>query len=229
MRWFWQRQARTIHCAQPRMLRCATPGINFEATFTIEWRPALRTRLNLEDLVVSQTLARASEVAQLFPAVEVRTAQDTINAELGAPEHTRATGYRCLAARVELALSESSREDLAQQQADEARVRRLRFLRRNLYEQPDLFVLDRIEKQGNWPGAQQVAEWQRLARWMVAADEWWQPILDQWEKVGQGFNDIELQNRAMLALCDALQKLKGDDSSDDSSAASSTAEGRRKE
>ncbi|MGX1116094.1 hypothetical protein RKD37_001457 [Streptomyces ambofaciens] len=229
MRWFWHRRARTIHCAQPRMLRCATPGINFEATFTIEWRPALRTRLNLEDLVVSQTLARASEVAQLFPAVEVRTAQDTINAELGAPEHTRATGYRCLAARVELALSESSREDLAQQQADEARVRRLRFLRRNLYEQPDLLVLDRIEKQGDWPGAQQVAEWQRLARWMVAADEWWQPMLDQWEKVGQGFNDIELQNRAMLALCDALQKLKGDDSSDDSSVASSAAEGRRKE
>ncbi|MFJ6602204.1 hypothetical protein [Streptomyces lydicus] len=211
------------------MLRCATPGIHFEATFTIEWRPALRTRLNLEDLVLSQTLARASEVAQLFPAVEVRTAQDTINAELGAPEHTRATGYRCLAARVELALSENAREDLAQQQADEARVRRLRFLRTNLYEQPDLFVLDRIEKQGDWPGAQQVAEWQRLARWMVAADEWWQPILDQWEKVGQGFNDIELQNRAMLALCDALQKLKGDDSPDDPSVASSTAEGRRKE
>ncbi len=45
------------------MLRCATPGIHFEATVTIEWRPALRTRLNLEDLVLSQTLARASEVA----------------------------------------------------------------------------------------------------------------------------------------------------------------------
>lgn len=229
MRWFWQRRARTIHCTQPRMLRCATPGIHFEATFTIEWRPALRTRPNLEDLVLSQTLARASEAAQLFPAVEVRTAQDTINAELGAPEHTRATGYRCLAARVELALSENAQEDLAQQQADEARVRRLRFLRTNLYEQPDLFVLDRIEKQGDWPGAQQVAEWQRLARWMVAADEWWQPMLDQWEKVGQGFNDIELQNRAMLALCDALQKLKGDDSPDDSSVASRAAEGRRKE
>ncbi|MER5495764.1 hypothetical protein ACFYXP_10430 [Streptomyces sp. NPDC002466] len=230
MRWFWQRRARTIHCTQPRMLRCATPGIHFQATFTIEWRPALRARPNLEDLVLSRTLAWAGEVAQLFPAIEVRTAQDTINAELGAPEHTRATGYRCLAARVELALSESALEDLAQQQADEARVRRLRFLRTNLYEQPDLFVLDRIEQQCDWPGAEQVAEWQRLARWMVAADEWWQPMLDQWEKVGQGFNDIELQNRAMLALCDALQKLKGDDASDDASVPSpGAAEGQRKE
>ncbi|WP_405445866.1 hypothetical protein OG350_06035 [Streptomyces achromogenes] len=230
MRWFWQRRARTIHHAQPRMLRCATPGIHFEATFTIEWRPPLRARPNLEDLVLSRTLARAGEVAQLFPAVEVRSAQDTINAELGAPEHTRATEYRRLAARVELTLSESAREGLAQQQADEARVRRLRFLRTNLYEQPDLFVLDRIEQQGDWPGAHQVAEWQRLARWMVAANRWWQPMLDQWEAVGQGFNDIERQNRAMLALCDALQKLKGDDVSSNSSVPSpGTAQERSKE
>ncbi|MFB9557257.1 hypothetical protein [Streptomyces roseoviridis] len=55
-------------------------------------------------------------------------------------------------------------------------------------------------------------------------------MLDQWEKVGQGFNDIELQNRAMLALCDALQKLKGDDTSDDASVPSPGAtEGRRTE
>jgi hypothetical protein len=101
-------------------------------------------------------------------------------------------------------------------------------LRTHLYEQPGLFVLDRIERQGDWPGAAQIAEWQRMARWMVAADEWWQPMLDQWEKVGQGFNDIELQNRAMLALCDALQKLKGDDASDDSAVPSpGAAEGQR--
>lgn len=234
MRWFWQRRARTIHCTHPRMLRCATPGVHFEATFTIGWRPALQTRPNLEDLVLSRNLERAGEIAQRFEAIEVRTAQDTINAELGAPKRTRGTGYRCLAARVELGLSESTREDLAQQQADEARIRRLRFLRTNLYKQPDLFVLDRIERQGDWPGAGLVAEWQRLARWIVAADEWWQPLLDQWEQVGQGFNDIELQNRAMLALCDALQKLKGDDASGDSAGASPSvpcpapSEGRRK-
>ncbi|MFI6348467.1 hypothetical protein [Streptomyces sp. NPDC050560] len=230
MRWFWQRRARTIHCTQPRMLRCATPDIHFEATFTVEWRPALRVRPNLEDLVLSRVLTRAGKVAQLFQAVEVRTAQDTINAELGAPEHARAAGYRCLAARAELALPEDTREDLAQQRADAARVRRLRFLREHLYEKPDLLVLDRIERQGDWPGPEQVAEWQRLARWVVAADEWWQPLLEQWEIVGQGFNDIELQNRAMLALCDALRKLIGDGETDTPSAPSpGVAEVRRKE
>ncbi|MCX4529826.1 MULTISPECIES: hypothetical protein [unclassified Streptomyces] len=200
--------------------------MHFEATFTIEWRPALRTRLNVEDLVLSRTLARAGQVARLFEAVEVRTAQDTVNAELGTPEHTRATGYRCLAARVELTLSESTQEDLAQQRADEARIRRLRFLRTNLYEQPDLFVLDRIERQGDWPGAQQVADWQRLARWIVAADAWWQPLLEQWEAIGQGFDDIEMQNRAMLALCESVKMLKGDAAADDSAVGSASMAGR---
>ncbi|MFD8978461.1 hypothetical protein [Streptomyces sp. NPDC059564] len=189
------------------MLRCATPGIYFEATFAIEWRPALRTRPNLEDLVLSQALSAAGEVARRFEAVEVRTAQDTINAELGTPQHTRADAYRCLGARVKLALSETARENVAQLRADEARVRRLRFLRTNLYEHPDLFVLDRIERQADFPGSGQVADWQRLARWIVASNEWWQPVLEQWESVGRGFDDIELQNRAMLALCEALRTL----------------------
>lgn len=210
MRWPWQRRSRTIRCSQPRLLRCATPGIHFEATFTIEWRPALRTRPNLEDLVLSTALSRAGEIAQGFDAVDVHTAQDTINAELGNPRHTRADAYRCLAARVELALSEAARESLAQRRADEERVRRLRFLRTNLYQQPDLFVLDRIEQQSDWPSTHQVADWQRLARSLVAANAWWEPLLVQWEKVGQGFSDMELQNRAMLALCEALQKLTGD-------------------
>jgi hypothetical protein len=192
------------------MLRCTTPGVYFEATFTIEWRPALRTRLNLEDLVLSQTVSRAGEVAQRFEAVEVRTAQDTINAELGTPHHTRAAGYRCLAAHVDLALSAAARENVAQQRADEARVRRLRFLRTHLYEHPDLFVLDRIEQQAGFLDPRQVADWQRLARSIAATGQWWQPVLEQWEMVGQGFADIELQNRAMLALHDALRRLNGE-------------------
>ncbi|WP_329316253.1 hypothetical protein OG723_40355 [Streptomyces sp. NBC_01278] len=196
--------------------------MHFEATFTIEWRPALRPRPNLEDLVLSQTLDRAGAVARMFEAVEVRNAQDTINAELGTLEHTRATGYRCLAARAELTLSESTQEDLAQQRADEARIRRLKFLRTNLYEQPDLFLLDRIERHGDSPGAQHVAEWQRLARWIVAANAWWQPLLEQWEAIGKGFDDIEMQNRAMLALCESVKTLKGDDPSGDSACALST-------
>lgn len=179
MRWPWQRRCRTIHCSQLRTLLCATTGIHFEAMFTIEWRPALRTRSNLEDLVLSTALSGAGEIEQGFDAVEVHTAQDTINAELGSPRHSRVEAYRCLAARVELALSEAACERLAQQRADEERVRRLRFLRTNLYQQPDLFVLDRIEQQSDWPSAHQVADRQRLARLLVAANAWWDPLLVQ--------------------------------------------------
>lgn len=209
MRWPWQRPTRTIRCTEPRMLRSATPGVSFEATLTVRWRPAWRRRLNLAELVLTQTVTRAGDVAQRFTAAEIRTAQDTINAELGAPQHTRSAAYRCLAVHVDLALSAASRETVAQQQADEERLRRLRFLRTHLYEHPDLFVLDRIEQQAGCPDPQQVADWQRLARSIASSSQWWQPVLEQWEMVGQGFNNLELQNRAMLALHDALSRLKG--------------------
>ncbi|MFB7360295.1 hypothetical protein [Streptomyces gardneri] len=211
MRWPWQRAARTVRCAEPRLLPCATPGIHFEATFAIAWRPALRTRPGLEELVVSRTVARAREIARQFPAIEVRSAQDAVNAELGAVQHTRGTPYRCLTARTELGLSAAARAAVAQRRADEERVQRLRFLRTHLYDYPDLFVLDRIERHGGCPGSEQVADWHRLARSIAASGQWWEPVLAQWESVGRGFTDVELQNRAMLALHDALEALNGKD------------------
>ncbi|MEV7536402.1 hypothetical protein ACIQNV_38885 [Streptomyces hydrogenans] len=211
MRWPWQRAARTVRCAEPRLLPCATPGIHFEATFTVAWRPALRIRPGLEELVVSHTVARAREIARQFPAVEVRSAQDAVNAELGAVQHTRGTPYRCLTAHTELALSAAARATVAQRRTDEERVQRLRFLRTHLYDHPDLFVLDRIEQLGGCPGSEEVADWHRLARSIAASGQWWEPVLAQWESVGRGFTDVELQNRAMLALHDALEALSGKD------------------
>ncbi|MEU9705242.1 hypothetical protein [Streptomyces sp. NPDC047981] len=213
MRWPWQRATRVVRCTQPRMLPCATPGIYFEATFTVEWRPALRTRPNLEEFVVSRTVARAGEIARHFTAVEVRTAQDTINSELGSGQHTCGPSYRCLAARAELGLSAEAHATMAQRQADEERVRRLRFLRAHLYDHPDLFVLDRIEQQAGCPGPEQVADWHRLARSLSASGRWWEPLLDQWQSVGRGFTDVELQNRALIALHDALRALQGEETS----------------
>ncbi|MFI8372009.1 hypothetical protein [Streptomyces sp. NPDC085466] len=211
MRWPWQRGARTVRCAEPRLLPCATPGIHFEATFTIVWRPALRSHPGLEELVVSRTIARAREIARHFPALEVRSAQDAVNAELGGPQHTRGTRYRCLTARSELALPTAARATVAQRQADEERVQRLRFLRTHLYDHPDLFVLDQIEQHGGCPGTEHVADWHRLARSIAASGQWWEPVLAQWESVGRGFTDIELQNRALLALHDALDALNRKD------------------
>jgi len=48
-----------------------------------------------------------------------------------------------------------------------------------------------------------------LARSIRACDRWWYPVLEQWEELGQGFNNAEKQQRAMLALLDSLKAFNG--------------------
>ncbi|MGI5401479.1 hypothetical protein ACQEVG_38140 [Streptomyces sp. CA-135486] len=209
MRWPWQRAARATACPHPRLLPSATTGVPFEATFTILWRPTIRTRQNLEELVRCDTLKSAAEIALRLEATDLLAAQDAINAALGAPDRVHTPHYRRLAAHVALRLSPESRESIAQQRADTDRVRRLRFLKTQLYEHPDLVVLDRLEQQPGSIDPRQVADWQRLARSIKACERWWYPLLDQWERLGQGFSDVEKQNQAMLALLDSLKSLNG--------------------
>lgn len=210
MRWPWQPTSRTTACPQPRLLPSATAGVPFEALFTITWRPRRNTPPNLEEIVRAHVhTAAAHTTAQLDPA-DLPAAQDVLNCALATPDNQAAQPYRLLAARASLRLSSQARQTIAQHQADDNRIRRLRFLKAHLYDHPDLVVLDRLEHQH--PGAlhdDHVAELQRLARLISACDRWWSPMLQQWERLGQGFRDTELQHQAMLALLDSLKALNG--------------------
>ncbi|MFV5996128.1 hypothetical protein ACNPQM_27905 [Streptomyces sp. NPDC056231] len=207
MRWPWQRANRTAASPVPRLLPSATPGVPFEATFTLVWRPTLRRRPNLDELVRYDNHKAAAEVAVHLEATDLPTAQDTINAALGAPSHVRTPYYRLLAAQVALRLSPTSREHLTQRRVDEERVRRLQFLKSRLYDHPDLVVLDRLEHHPELLHDEEVAALQRLARSIRACDRWWYPLLEQWEQLGHGFNDADKQQQAMLALLDSLKTL----------------------
>ncbi|MGY0055103.1 hypothetical protein ACWY4P_00680 [Streptomyces sp. LZ34] len=209
MRWPWQRTARTSACPQPRLLPSATAGVYFETVFTIVWRPRWRTHHNAEEAVRTHVHATAARTAALLNASDLSAAQDAVNAALALPRH-HTQQYRLLTARASLRLSPEAKELIAQRQADENRIRRLHFLKTHLYNHPDLVVLDRLEHQA--PGAlhdEHVAELQRLARLIKACDLWWFPLLQQWEQLGEGFNDAEKQQQAMLALLDSLKTLNG--------------------
>jgi hypothetical protein len=206
MKWPWQRRIRTNACPQPRLLPSATAGVCFEALFTITWRPLWRFRPNAEEHLRTNIHATAQRAAASLDAADLPAAQDTVNAALAcAPS---ADAYRLVAARALLRLSPASKEALAQQQADERRIRRLQFLKTHLYDHPELVVLDRLEHRS--PGAldnDHVAELQRLSRLIKSCDRWWAPLLQQWEDVGKGFNTEEQQQRAMLTLLNALKRL----------------------
>ncbi|MFG3307905.1 hypothetical protein [Streptomyces wuyuanensis] len=136
-------------------------------------------------------------------------AQDAINAALGRLPR-RAPDYCLLNVHAVLGLPKSAQDLLAQQAADKQRISRLRFLKDNLYDHPDLVVLDQLEH--HVPGAlgdEHIVELQRLARLIYSCDSWWFPLLEQWEKVGQGFTDIEKRQQAMIVLSDSLKALNG--------------------
>ncbi|MFJ4518972.1 hypothetical protein [Streptomyces sp. NPDC088816] len=208
MKWPWQRAVRVTACPLPRLLASATPGIPFEATYTLRWRPAWRRRPNLDDLVRADIHQRAAETAALWDAAELHAAQDALNAALGVL-HDSNRCYRVVAAQAMLRLSPESQERLAQRAADTERVRRLQFLKTHIYDHPGLVLLDRLERLPGHLPDEEAAALQRLARTINACDQWWYPLLEQWEQLGNGFNDADKQQRAMLALLNAVTSLNG--------------------
>ncbi|MFG3021603.1 MULTISPECIES: hypothetical protein [unclassified Streptomyces] len=177
--------------------------------YTITWRPLWRVPPNAEETVRAAVHATASATAARLTASDVPAAQDAVNAALGCLPH-RASNYCLLNVYAALGLPSTAKDLLAQRAADEQRVRRLRFLKDNLYDHPDLVVLDQLEHHA--PGAltdEHVAELQRLARLIYSCNRWWFPLLQQWEQVGQGFTDIEKRQQAMVVLSDSLKALNG--------------------
>ncbi|WP_405914526.1 hypothetical protein [Streptomyces sp. NBC_00728] len=208
MRWPWQHPLRTTACSRPRLLPTATDGISFEAVYTIVWRPRRRSYPSTEEAVRTHIHTAALNAAARLSATDLPAAQDAVNAAL--PHGCRTPHYRLVSARAALQLPVEAADFLKQQQADDHRIRRLRFLKTRLYDHPDLVVLDRLEHHS--PGAfsdDHVAELQRLARLITSCDRWWSPLMQQWEQLGHGFCDTEKQQQAMLALLDSLKTLNG--------------------
>ncbi|MGW0673094.1 hypothetical protein [Streptomyces sp. NPDC002746] len=163
----------------------------------------------MEETVRATVQATAIETAARLRASDVPAAQDAVNAALGYLPR-RAPNYCLLSVHAALSLPSTAQELLAQRAADEQRIRRLRFLKKNLYDHPDLVVLDQLEHHA--PGVlgdEHVAEIQRLTRLIYSCDRWWFPLLQQWEQVGQGFTNIEKRQQAMLVLSDSLKALNG--------------------
>lgn len=201
------RRSRTSASTEPRRLPSATPDVAFTASFTVRWRPAGRCRANLEDLVRQELTDDAGGITSRFEAYDAPAAQDAVNAALGTTRARRRAHYRRIDARVTLSISADDGEVLRQRRFDTERIRRLIFLRTQLYSDPALYVIDRIETAGRVT-QEDVRDMQELARWLGAGDRWWYPILEQWNAVGRGFTEADMQIRALGALHKALDELK---------------------
>ncbi|WP_328508381.1 hypothetical protein OG981_53120 [Streptomyces mirabilis] len=118
---------RTTACSRPRLLPSATDGISFQALYTIHWRPHRRSQPCVEEAVRAHVHASALGTAACLPATDLLAAQDAVNAAL--PHGCRTAHYRLISARTVLQLPPDAADFLQQQQADDHRIRRLRFLK----------------------------------------------------------------------------------------------------
>lgn len=200
MRWPWQRAALTVGCPRPCRLPSAEADVPFEATFTATWRPALRSRDNLAEQVRCDLRAAAAEITAESRPDDLLGAEDHLNAMLGLPTGRRTEHYRLLSVRFALRLTPTSQQVLAVRRADAERVRRLQFLKTSLYDHPGLVVIDHMERYPKLPDAALAADLSRLSRAIRSADEWWYPLLEQWETLGAGFRDPSTQHAAMQVL-----------------------------
>ncbi|MGW4376092.1 hypothetical protein ACWEJ7_20785 [Streptomyces albidoflavus] len=176
----------------------------------IAWRPRWRVPPNLEETLRAAVHAAVAETAVLRTASDLPAAQDAVNATLGSLPR-RNPDYILVNARATLGLPDEADALLRQWAADRQRIRRLRFLKANLYDHPDLIVLEQLERHAASDlRDEHVAELQRLARLICSCDRWWFPLLQQWEQLGQGFTDMEKRQQAMLVLADSIKALGGD-------------------
>ncbi|MFF3110282.1 hypothetical protein ACFVSN_13900 [Kitasatospora sp. NPDC057904] len=160
----------------------------------------MRGRANLAEQVRTDLRSAAAEVTAGLQPDDLLGAEDILNAVLGVPGGRRTPHYRLLSAKFVLRLSPTSQEALAVRRADTERIRRLKFLKTALYDNPDLVVLDRMERTSQLPDDARVADLQRLSRAIRSCNAWWHPLLEQWEMVGAGFQDPETQHEAMRVL-----------------------------
>ncbi|MGW4807224.1 hypothetical protein [Kitasatospora sp. NPDC004272] len=189
-----------------RPLRSRTPELFFRATFSAEWGPGTEDHRNIESLVARDLLERATPLSELWSVDEVRPAHDWLNAELGRGYDSSDGYYRGLTSKVQLFLDADTREAALQRRQDRARVQRLMYLRDALYSDPELLLLDYLERHPDELGTVDIRPFQQLARSVRTGNEWWYPALDALARLSSASDPVCGDATAMKALLKAFKE-----------------------
>ena len=202
------RRTRETHFSETRLLESRTPGVPFQMSGSAWWK---RRRIRYPDVqaaVLDAVCHEAQDIAITRYADDFRGAQDAINANLGVIQRSRNTHfYSALTAKVTLTLSNEAAADALAYRHSVAYVKRLRFLREQLYSDPAMLMLDHLEKN---PGKADdelpdMAHFQRLAMKISNGERWWCRILDAMDRLAPHTTD---QNGNLLAMDVLIRVLK---------------------
>ncbi|MDH6136226.1 hypothetical protein P3T37_005645 [Kitasatospora sp. MAA4] len=188
MRFRFRREPERMRCDYPehRRLPSNLSTATFVAIFSASWQPS-RSAVPYEGQKAAIALG-LREIAKgatgLWAPEDVAPAQDAANAALGVPVDRPELGVRGLTGTVRLWLTEEAAAAARQHRADHARVARLRFLKAHLYNDPELLLLDHLERRPqDVRDAGIVKEFQKVARSIRVGGEIWYPLLEALEEM----------------------------------------------
>ncbi|MEV5136711.1 hypothetical protein AB0K71_15195 [Streptomyces syringium] len=190
---------------EPRSLRSGTPGICFTATFSARWVPGGTGHHTPEAVVITELVRLAASITGNWEATDVRGAEDALNAVLGHPVPIPGIADSELSARARLTLSARARADAEQYREDRARVARLRYLKEHLYSDPEMVLLDHLERHPQDLRTADIKDFQRLSRSLRVGGQWWYPLLDCLETLSAELPDRHGDRLAMKLLLRAFK------------------------
>lgn len=196
----------TTRFYEPRLLESLTPGAPFEMTGTARWKSRWRRNPEAEVAAREAIVQRARNIAITRYADDIHGAQDAINADLCVNPLRKTRYYSRLTATITLRLSGQAEADARKYRQSLAHIKRLHFLKEQLYSDPAMLMLDYLDKNpGKASQLPDLAQYQKLALKVRDGERWWCQILDVLDKLSSNIADQDGNFYVMKVLFAALK------------------------
>lgn len=191
---------------EPRTLSSATKDIPFKAVFSARWiLPGEADHYTPESVVITELMRISTPVTECWDALDSRGAEDALNATLSRPRPIHGLPDSELSARAQLTLSAQARADAEQYHEDRSRVARLRYLKEQLYSDPEMVLLEHLERRPDDIQSLDIKDFQRLSRSLRVGGSWWYPLLNCLEALSK---ELPKQHGDIIAMKLLLKAFK---------------------
>jgi len=175
-------------------------------TGTVHWKFRWRRHPQAEAGVRDTIVQRAQDIAITRYADDIHGAQDAINADLCANPPPKTRRYSSLTATITLQLNDQAKADAQKYRHSLAHIKRLCFLKEQLYSDPAMLLLDYLDNNpGKAAQPPDLAQYQKLALKVRDGERWWCRILDVLDRLSSDVADQDGNFYAMKVLFAALK------------------------
>jgi hypothetical protein len=207
-----RRRPEETHLREVRLLKSLTPGVPFRMTGSARWVPGKVSHPAIEALVRNVVVSQAQAITLKRYADDVSGTEDAINSDLGSGLVEDTPYYSALTATV--VLDRPTQDEMTnshEYRYSLARVERLRFLRRQLYGDPSMLLLDYIDRNPDkLDELPDLASFQLLALGVSNGERWWLRVLHVLERLSAEVSDEKGNLWAMNVLITALKEAAPD-------------------